>query len=72
MKRDASTLAKIGEALWGPNWQTPMAYALEVADRTVRRWVKDGDVPDGIWADLAAVCKERGDALLDWSKKLAS
>ncbi len=72
MKRDGATLTKIGEAAWGPSWQTPMAAALGVSDRTVRRWASAGDVPDGVWADLAAICKARGGALLDLAQKIVA
>ena len=32
-------LASIGAALYGPRWQTELARALGVSDRTIRRWV---------------------------------
>ena len=38
------TLAAIGSALYGPTWQTRLANALSVNDRTVRRWYA-GDMP---------------------------
>lgn len=48
-------LATIGRALYGPEWQTPLADALGVADRTVRRWVAgDSAIPDGVAAALTA------------------
>lgn len=71
MKRNIETLRSVGEALYGPLWQTPMARALQVADRTVRYWAAgDREIPDGIWADLAAVCRTRGAELAKWAKKL--
>jgi hypothetical protein len=53
-------LKRVGEALYGPRWQSEVARDLEVSDRTVRRWV-DGsyDVPDGVYLDLLALCQER-------------
>ena len=41
-------LHKEGERIWGPRWQTPLARALKVSDRTVRRWVS-GEVPTKPW-----------------------
>jgi hypothetical protein len=44
---------RIGEALYGGNWQHQMSDLLEVNDRTIRRWV-DGSakVPQGVWNEL--------------------
>ncbi len=33
------TLKIAGEALYGPQWQTPLSRDLGVTDRTVRNWV---------------------------------
>lgn len=38
-------LERIGEALYGPRWQSELARELGVADRTVRRWVS-GETPE--------------------------
>jgi hypothetical protein len=59
-------LKRVGEALYGPRWQTEVARDLDVSDRTVRRWV-DGsyDVPDGVYVDLLALCQERAAELDD-------
>jgi hypothetical protein len=32
-------LRKIGEALYGPRWQTPLSRALPVSTRTIRYWL---------------------------------
>lgn len=32
-------LRKAGEALYGPQWQSPLAHRLRVDARTVRRWL---------------------------------
>lgn len=52
-------LEEIGRALFGDQWQVPLARELEVADRTVRRWAA-GDVtpPAGVRLDLARICRE--------------
>lgn len=33
-----ATFRAAGKALYGSRWQTDLAAALDVADRTVRRW----------------------------------
>jgi len=38
----SDVLTLTGYTLFGNQWQTPLAAALEVSDRTVRRWVVDG------------------------------
>ena len=45
-------------ALYGPDWQTPLARRVRVDARTVRRW-KAGDraIPD--WLEWALVVLER-------------
>jgi hypothetical protein len=43
-----SKLSKEGQRIWGSRWQTPLARALKVSDRTVRRWVS-GEVPTKPW-----------------------
>lgn len=53
-------LREVGEALFGPRWQSDLARALNVADRTVRRWdAGSHDVPAGAWDDLRALLTQR-------------
>lgn len=53
-------LREAGEALYGPRWQTEIARALNVNDRTVRRWIAgDDEVPSGVAFDLWRLCEER-------------
>lgn len=71
MKLSHETLREAGEALYGPQWQTPLALALGVADRTVRRWAADEfTIPAGIWPELAKLCRSRGRALERLAVKL--
>lgn len=56
----APSLRQIGEALYGPRWQSDLARDLGVSDRTMRRWVADpGSMPPSVWAELANLCRER-------------
>lgn len=53
-------LSRVGEALFGARWQTEMALAVGVADRTVRRWAAgDTAVPSAIVPKLVAALKRR-------------
>ena len=56
-------LRAIGEALFGPRWQTDLAHHLDVNDRTVRRWLSGQDEPrPGVWDDLEQLFDERATA----------
>jgi len=60
----AAFLRAAGEALYGPRWQSDLARALAVSDRTMRRWVADPDaMPPGVALDLLPLCEERIAAL---------
>lgn len=60
-----NTLTRIATALYGPAFKPALADALGVGLRTVQRWCAgDEPVPEGVWADLAAVVDEELDALL--------
>lgn len=66
-----SLLREAGEALYGPRWQSDLARALGVSDRTVRRWdAGSHDVPKGAWSDLRSLLQERGKALAVVRRKL--
>ena len=69
-------LETAGEALYGPRWQSELARALDVSDRTVRRWVSGVDkVPPGVFVDLLRLTQERAltlDALADDLKRAAA
>lgn len=71
MTRNHDTLREVGEALYGPLWQTPLSEALEVSDRTVRRWAAgDSEIPPGVWDDVGKLCRARGKALERWACRL--
>lgn len=47
-------LRKIGEAIWGSEWISPMARALNISVRTIHRYAAgDSMVPDGVFERLA-------------------
>lgn len=49
-------LRRVGEALYGSRWQSDLAHNLNVADRTVRRWVSgEYPIPDGVVLGLRAL-----------------
>ena len=66
-------LETAGRALFGSAWQCQMAKALDVNERTVRRWYAgDSTIPDRIWPELrellgkhaaecVRLCKHLGD-----------
>lgn len=57
-------LRRVGEALYGPRWQSDLAAALGVADRTVRRWLAGDDIPRaGVRSDLLALLEARQELL---------
>lgn len=59
-----------GEALYGPRWQSDLARALDVSDRTVRRWVAGGDMPNGVYVDILRLVVERQAELDDLAEAL--
>jgi hypothetical protein len=53
-------LTAAGEALFGPRWQTDLAAALAVSDRTMRRWAAgQAEIPDGVAGELAQLLRRR-------------
>lgn len=56
---DKDLLRDVGEALYGSRWQSEIAKDLNVADRTVRRWMADAVISDGVAADLAQLARQR-------------
>lgn len=53
-------LHEAGAALYGPRWQSELARALGVSDRTMRRWAAGGDQPPhGVAGDILTICLRR-------------
>lgn len=68
---DPSLLSDAGRALFGGRWQSDMARALGVSDRTVRRWAVGTETPrPGVYVDLMRVVAARRAALGDIEKRL--
>lgn len=64
-------LRETGEALFGSRWQTELAEALGINDRTLRRWHSGQNTcPPWLAEELAAICKERGAALSAIAERL--
>jgi hypothetical protein len=70
-------LQDIGEQLYGPRWQTDLSRAIDVSDRTMRRWFSGEDrIPKGAWLDIStklesrmadlAATRQRLSGLLGW------
>jgi hypothetical protein len=45
-------LSSAGRAIHGDDWQSPMARALAISDRHLRRWVS-GEQPVPAWVDAS-------------------
>ena len=57
---NADELAAAGRALYGGRWQTSLAIDLNVADRTIRRWlINQMPIPDGVKNELRQVLIKR-------------
>ena len=55
----------------GAGWQTALAHAAGVADRTVRRWIAgERPAPPGLRSDLARAARARGEALMQFAEEL--
>ena len=68
----AEMIAMVGEALYGPRWQTPLAADLAVSDRTMRRWAAGTDVPRAaIVSELMSLVLTRADTLRRLEARLA-
>ena len=50
---------KLGEALYGPRWQSSLAHELQLADRTVRRWAAGNPISKRMEEALWHLCVAR-------------
>lgn len=71
MTTDVRLFEACGEALFGSQWRAELGTALEVNERTIRRWAAgSNEIPDGAWADLKTLLKARGTVLRDLAKQI--
>lgn len=58
---EAELLTEIGHALWGEQWQSPMADALHgIKKTTVGDWRRGRmPIPPGVWSELQAIAQRR-------------
>lgn len=55
-----SRLARCGLALYGERWQSDLARALGVSDRSVRAWVAGTrSIPEGVWGEVRGLLRDR-------------
>lgn len=55
-----SDLRAAGEALFGQQWQSPLARDLGVSDRSMRRWVAGTHpIPDRLQGEVAKLIQKR-------------
>lgn len=59
----ATELRMIGELLYGEWWQSPLARALGVNDRTMRRWAIGKGAPEAHAKTILALLAQRRGAI---------
>lgn len=60
MNEETDILRRVGEALFGERWQTPLSRDLGVTDRTIRNWTAERhDRPDDLHARLLRILLAR-------------
>lgn len=68
---DHELLNLTATALYGALWQNALARALDINERTVRRWASgDAPVPIGVWHDISEIIADRVTELRDLRKTL--
>jgi hypothetical protein len=57
---DQAKIAKIGQTIWGPSWQEPMAAALKQQRRTVEDWSSGrAAIPLEAWKELREAARQQ-------------
>lgn len=67
---ERALFVRIGEALYGEQWQSQLARALDVSDRSVRYWLAGRPIPDGVWRDLQILLDQRRVEIADLTMAL--
>lgn len=61
MTLDHSHLTAVGRALYGTSWVNDLAFALDVSERSMRRWANGTyEIPEGVRGELVSLCRARG------------
>lgn len=67
----ALLLSQIGEALYGEQWQSPLARALDVNLRTMQRWAAgQNDPPEHLREDMIRLLHDRQQAISELLARL--
>ena len=70
---DQALLAKVGQTIWGPDWQGPMAAALKLTPGTIAEWVAGRSaVPADSWQALREVTRLHYLKLADLDPQIVS
>jgi hypothetical protein len=65
-------LRRIGEALYGEHWQSPLARDLAVAVRTVQRWAAGSRaIPASLWPQAECLLAARAREIAEIRRLLA-
>lgn len=68
----ADMLRRVGEALYGEQWQSALSRDLRVSDRTMRYWLAGrSPVPSGAVEELRSAVAQRRALLAEVAKLLA-
>jgi hypothetical protein len=68
---DTQLLSEVGQALYGPQWQSVLCNEISVSDRSMRRWVNGSDaIPWGVWFDIYRHLEARALTLNHWKNEL--
>jgi hypothetical protein len=71
MSDDPSMLAECGESLFGKQWRVELAQALDVSERTVRRWAAGtSPVPGDVWLEINSLLSNRAKRLREMAALL--
>jgi hypothetical protein len=70
---DQALLAKVGQTIWGPTWQEPMAVALKLPASTITEWIDGGAaVPADSWKALREITRLHYLKLADLDPQIVS